>query len=116
MWLFLALKRLSKIKVALLKISKNFNIHDLSNLPKVNLLVTVHIIFVSSFQNKVFSINTSFLLYNSAVYSLHSIVLSLTFMPSCFEAHGSLSSKFSLFLSRVNQLKVTLQIISIKMI
>ena len=76
---------------------QNFNIHDLSNLPKVKLLVTVHIIFISSFQNKVFSINTSFLLYNSAVYSLHSIVLSLTFTPSHFEAHGSLSSKFSLF-------------------
>ena len=51
---------------------------------KVKLRVTV----ILSFQNKVFSVNTSFL-FNNGVHSLHRTVLSLAFTPSRFEAHGS---------------------------
>ena len=51
---------------------------------KVKLRVTV----ILSFQNKVFSVNTSFL-FNNAVHSLHRTVLSLAFTPSRFKAHGS---------------------------
>ena len=54
---------------------------------KVKLRVTV-ILSLCSFQNKVFSVNTSFLNI-SAVHSVHSTVFSLAFTPSRFEAHGS---------------------------
>ena len=56
---------------------------------KVKLRVTV----ILSFQNKVFSVNTSFL-FNNAVHSLQRTVLSLAFTPSRFEAHGSSYSTF----------------------
>ena len=74
----------------LLKIS---TFYDVGNHPKPSWIkgqIACHcnIIFLCSFQNKVFSVNTSFL-YNSAVHSVHSTVLSLAFTPSRFEAHGS---------------------------
>ena len=59
---------------------------------KVKLRVTV----ILSFQNKDFSVNTSFP-FNNAVHSLHRTVLSLAFTPSRFEAHGS---SFSLLRTR----------------
>ena len=50
--------------------------------------VKLHVTVILSFQNKVFSVNTSFL-FNNAVHSLHRTVLSLAITPSRFEAHGS---------------------------
>ena len=67
--------------------------YDVSNLPKPSWIkgqIACHcnIIFITLFRIKLFQL-THICLYNSAVFSLHSTVLSLAFTPSRFEAHGS---------------------------
>ena len=57
---------------------------------KVKLQATIHYLYNYALSRiKFFSIIASFLLYNNAVHSLHTSVLSLAFTPSRFEAHGS---------------------------
>ena len=85
----------------LLKISTFYDVdnHKKPSWIKGQIACHCNIIFICSFQNKVFSDNTSFLNI-SAVHSVHSTVLSLAFTPSRFEAHGSsLYSKWHSMLS-----------------
>ena len=57
---------------------------------KVKLQATIHYLYNYALSRiKFFQLLHPCLLYNNAVHSLHTSVLSFAFMPSRFEAHGS---------------------------